>query len=155
MTKRERNKLAAESTLRYRARAGHVRTVPLVAATVMIFIAAGLAVLLFYKPRQVGLFGPTTGRETWSNAAAVASAIRLYHSDTGVYPSDLSALAALPRSPEDQGPWIANPDLLKDKWGRQLRLIAPGQKNMDFDVVCYGADNKPGGSGEDADIIVP
>ncbi len=44
---------------------------------------------------------------------------------------------------------------LKDPWGREFILVIPGQRNVDFDIVSYGADGKPGGTGEDADVIKP
>jgi general secretion pathway protein G len=45
-------------------------------------------------------------------------------------------------------------DLL-DAWGKPFILRIPGVKNIDFDIVSYGADGKPGGEGEDADIVKP
>ncbi len=127
----------------------------LIEAIVVIVIIGVLATLI--APRLIGRVGSAKIATTRANAAAVASALRLYHSDMGGFPDsgNILALAARPNSPEEKGPWIENPDQLKDAWGNSFHLVVPGQKNMDFDVVSYGADNKPGGSGDDADIIVP
>ena len=38
-----------------------------------------------------------------------------------------------------------------DPWGSPYIYRAPG-KNRDYDVVSYGRDGKPGGTGEDADL---
>ncbi len=46
-------------------------------------------------------------------------------------------------------------DALKDPWDRPFMLVIPGTKNVDFDIVSYGADGQPGGAGEDADVIKP
>jgi general secretion pathway protein G len=39
-----------------------------------------------------------------------------------------------------------------DPWGRPYIYKAPGTKG-DFDVVSLGRDGRPGGTGEDADIV--
>jgi len=38
-----------------------------------------------------------------------------------------------------------------DPWGKPYLYKAPGEKG-DFDIVSYGKDGQPGGSGENADI---
>lgn len=45
--------------------------------------------------------------------------------------------------------------MLKDAWGHMFVLVVPGKKNINFDVVSYGADGQPGGSGENEDITKP
>jgi general secretion pathway protein G len=49
-----------------------------------------------------------------------------------------------------QGPYLkrAAP---ADPWGRPYVYRAPGA-NGEFELVSYGRDGKPGGTGEDADI---
>ena len=39
----------------------------------------------------------------------------------------------------------------KDPWGRPYLYLRPGTHG-DIDVFTYGADGKPGGEGEDADV---
>ena len=38
-----------------------------------------------------------------------------------------------------------------DQWGNKFHYTSPGL-HADYDLVSYGADKKPGGSDEDADI---
>ncbi len=74
----------------------------------------------------------------------------LYREFTGTIPSALVDLV----EPKDDGPWpkggfVAGGVLPKDPWGRDYVY--------DFDrgepaLSCLGADGKPGGSGEDADL---
>ena len=52
-------------------------------------------------------------------------------------------------------PYVDNREALSDPWGRQYLLQVPGKKNVDFDIVSYGADGQPGGQGDNADIIAP
>jgi len=40
-----------------------------------------------------------------------------------------------------------------DPWGNEYRVVNPGRVNPDFDVMSYGADNQPGGEGENADVV--
>ena len=53
------------------------------------------------------------------------------------------------------GPYVNNEDALKDPWGREYILLVPGRKNVDFDIVSYGADGKEGGEGDDTDVVAP
>ena len=53
-------------------------------------------------------------------------------------------------------PYVENADKLLDPWGTKYVLRVPGDKNpYDFDIISLGADGKPGGEGEDADIVKP
>ena len=47
-------------------------------------------------------------------------------------------------------PYLNNPEDLVDPWGNNYEIIIPGEQNLDFDIISYGADGKPGG---DDDII--
>ncbi len=41
----------------------------------------------------------------------------------------------------------------KDPWGNDYVYISPGTKHQDtYDIISYGADGKPGGDKDDADI---
>ena len=40
-----------------------------------------------------------------------------------------------------------------DPWDNEYRIVNPGRVNPDFDVMSYGADNQPGGEGENADVV--
>lgn len=47
-----------------------------------------------------------------------------------------------------------NDGKLTDPWQRDYVYLYPGQAHPDaFDVKSYGADGRPGGDGEDADIV--
>jgi general secretion pathway protein G len=81
-------------------------------------------------------------------------------SETGKTP-DGSSLEFLLKRPSDvdastwHGPYLENPEMLKDPWGRPFILRIPPQKNASFDIVSYGADGKAGGTGENEDIVKP
>ena len=54
-----------------------------------------------------------------------------------------------------KGPYVQNAENLLDPWGKKYDLKVPGTKNIDFDIVSYGADGQPGGEGENADVVKP
>lgn len=43
-------------------------------------------------------------------------------------------------------------EMPRDSWGRSYRYQAPGPNGEPFLITCWGADGRPGGSGEDGDI---
>ena len=40
-----------------------------------------------------------------------------------------------------------------DPWGNRYHYRAPDEDTFEYQIVCYGADGKPGGQGPDADIV--
>ena len=74
--------------------------------------------------------------------------------DVGSFPSSEDGLQALVENPGDsekwKGPYI-KPAVPKDPWGNDYVYTCPGEHG-DFDLVSYGADGQPGGTGENADI---
>lgn len=74
-----------------------------------------------------------------------------YKLDVGSYPDSLSALITnVDQNEKWDGPYI-KPAVPKDPWGSDYVYTFPGEHG-DFDLVCYGADGQPGGTGENADI---
>lgn len=51
-----------------------------------------------------------------------------------------------------EGPYM-NGHVPNDPWGRPYVYRSPGDGGKDYDLATYGADGKPGGTGEDADIV--
>ncbi len=122
----------------------------LVEIIVVIIIIGVLATLI--APRLLGRVGQSKTAAAASNAAALASAIKLYAADWGALPPDMNALAV---KAGGKGPYVDNADQLKDPWGNMFVLRVPPQKNADFDVVSFGAGGQPGGEGEEADVVKP
>ncbi|MCE2917755.1 MAG: type II secretion system major pseudopilin GspG [Rubrivivax sp.] len=82
-------------------------------------------------------------------------ALKLYKLDNQRYPSaeqGLQALRAKPTAgtiPPNWKPYVEK--LPSDPWGRPYEYLNPGLKG-EIDVFSFGADGKPGGDGNDADI---
>lgn len=90
---------------------------------------------------------------------SLVTALDTYRLDNGRYPSTAQGLAALRERPTIDPPanW-REPYLRKavpdDPWGRPYVYVSPGRENPTaFDLLSYGADGRPGGSGPDADIL--
>jgi general secretion pathway protein G len=92
-----------------------------------------------------------------SDIASITAALKLYRLDNQRYPSTEQGLAALVTRPETApippnwkpGGYLEK--LPKDPWGRPYQYLNPGLKG-EIDVLSYGADGQPGGTGVDADI---
>lgn len=48
-----------------------------------------------------------------------------------------------------KGPYLKK--MPKDPWGHDYVYVCPGQHG-DFDIISYGSDGQPGGTGDSADI---
>jgi len=92
-----------------------------------------------------------------SDIGTIMSALKLYRLDNQRFPTTEQGLAALvarpeqPPAPPNWKPGGYLEKLPKDPWGRPYQYLNPGLKG-DVDVMTYGADGQPGGTGPDADI---
>jgi general secretion pathway protein G len=89
-----------------------------------------------------------------SQIAALGTALDAYALDVGRYPSDAEGLNALIDRPGDAKNWDG-PYLKKavpnDPWGNAYQYSAGGPGGA-YTLVSLGADGKPGGDGDNADI---
>jgi general secretion pathway protein G len=111
-------------------------------------------------PRFLSRIGQSKRSVTEANAASLATAVKLFIADHGSPEpgAPIDILWERPSGIEETKwqPYVENADKLLDAWGRTFILRIPGEKNtFDFDIVSYGADGKPGGEGDNADIIQP
>jgi len=84
----------------------------------------------------------------------IQSALALFKTDTGRFPTTSEGLEALVSDPGIRG---YNPDSYFDKvpvdpWGNRYIYICPGIHSRDYDLESYGKDGEDGGTGDDADI---
>lgn len=79
----------------------------------------------------------------------IAQALKLYRLQNGHYPSSSEGLALLVNPSKDGKKYLDT--LPKDAWNNDFVYLSPGVHG-DFDLLSYGADGKPGGTGFDADI---
>jgi general secretion pathway protein G len=124
----------------------------LVELLVVMAIVAMLAALVGPK-----LF-PKLGKGKQSAAKAqielVGQALDQFRLDTGRYPTTQESLSALITNPGIEnwdGPYLKK-NLPNDPWGKPYLYTAPGAHG-EYDLISYGKDNKPGGDGEDRDLV--
>jgi general secretion pathway protein G len=127
------------------------------------FTLIELLVVIIILGLLAGLVGPRLfGRVGQSKQAAARAQIELfgaaldqYRLDTGAYPASspgLEALVANPNVPSWNGPYLRKNAVPRDPWGNPyLYKCCPGDHG-DYDIWSHGADNAPGGDGENADI---
>ncbi len=84
----------------------------------------------------------------------LGTVLDLYRLDVGRYPSSAEGLTVLVERPANapgwNGPYVKQPAMLTDPWGRAYQYRAPG-RHGDYDLFTLGADNAEGGDGDDAD----
>ncbi|MEX3639669.1 type II secretion system major pseudopilin GspG [Paraburkholderia sp. BR14427] len=93
----------------------------------------------------------------------IMQALKLYRLDNGLYPTQDQGIAALFEKPTagpvptnwKDGGYLERPASgmlrISDPWGNSYQYLNPGVHG-EIDVFSYGADGKPGGEGNDADI---
>src|SRR5687767_9800639 len=121
----------------------------LLVVVVIIGLLAG-----FVAPRYFGQVGKSEVNVAKAQLDALEKALDQFRLDTGHDPSAEIGLKALVERPTNLPKWNG-PYLRKaiplDPWGKPYVYRVPGEKG-DFDLISYGKDGQPGGSGENADI---
>jgi general secretion pathway protein G len=86
-------------------------------------------------------------------------ALQSYLLDCGQYPTESQSLEALWEKPilapvpsRWEGPYVDR-QIPLDPWGNKFIYKNPGDKNLPFTILSYGADGKSGGDGANADIF--
>lgn len=130
----------------------------LIEILVVIVVIAILATLVAPNVfRHVGTAKDATAR---SQIEMLGAALDAYRLDNGRYPTTEQGLGALwqapssdPRPSSWRGPYLRK-DVPVDPWKTPYVYVAPGpQSGTGYDLTSYGADGKPGGEGDDADIL--
>ena len=108
----------------------------------------------FVGPRFFAQIGKSETKVARSQLDALEKALDQYRLDAGSYPGTEQGLAALVERPSGLARW-AGPYLKKavpqDPWGRPYLYKSPGDHG-EFDLLSYGKDGQPGGTGEAEDI---
>src|SRR5690554_3537114 len=90
-------------------------------------------------------------RMAQAQVTALAGKVSQFEMDTGALPQRLEDLVSASNNTKGWlGPYSRESEL-KDPWSTPIEYRAPGSSSP-FELVSYGADRKPGGSGVNADI---
>ena len=127
------------------------------------FTLVELLVVLAILGLLVGLVGPQIMRQFSGAQSDIArlqiedfgATLDLFYLDNGRYPNSSEGLNALVSHPASlskwNGPYLKKSSIPLDPWGNPYHYESPGQHGQ-YDIYSYGADNSPGGGGDDADI---
>jgi general secretion pathway protein G len=128
------------------------------------FTLVELLVVLIILGLVASIAGPNVMRSLGSSKSKTAklqikeieSSLEVMFLDTGKYPSSSQGLLALVDNESAisgwNGPYIKHGELPQDPWGNDFVYVMPGE-HAPFDLVSLGADNQPGGDGENEDVV--
>ena len=121
----------------------------LLVVMVIIGILAG-----FVAPRYFNQVGKSQVKAARAQIDAFDKALDQYRIDLGRYPTTEEGLEGLMTGPAGEIGW-GGPYLKKavplDPWGHPYVYVSPGD-HAEIDILSYGKDGQPGGSGEGADV---
>ena len=108
----------------------------------------------YVAPKYFAQVGKSEIKIARAQIDAFDKALDQYRLDTGHYPTTEQGLNALVTKPANEPKW-EGPYLKKavppDPWGNPYVYKIPGEHG-EFDLISYGKDVQPGGTGEAADI---
>jgi general secretion pathway protein G len=127
------------------------------------FTLVELLVVLIILGLVASIAGPNVMKYLGSSKAKTAklqlkeieSSIELFFLDTGRYPPTDPGLKTLVNNDTSiagwGGPYFKSGQVPLDPWGNSYVYQTPGEHGP-FDLLSLGADNQPGGEGDDKDI---
>ena len=121
----------------------------------IISLLAGV-VLLNIAP-QIGMGSQAAAKAQIQVLSSAATTYRMAH---GRYPTQPQGLEALVQKPSQEpipenypdGGYLSGRVVPPDPWKRPYVYLIPGRQDENFEILSYGADGEPGGSGADADV---
>jgi general secretion pathway protein G len=131
----------------------------LIEVIVIIVILGVLATVI--APRILSRIGQSKQSVAASNASTLVSQVRILMADAGGSIPEGETIDILWERPSfaDEGMWhgpyVDTQNQLVDPWGNRYVLEAPGRNGAEVSVVSLGADGRPGGEGENADVVKP
>ena len=137
------------------ARRAGFTLVEILVVIAIISLLAGV-VLLNIAP-QIGMGSQAAAK---AQIQVLSSACTTYRMAHGRYPTQAQGLEALVQKPTQEpipenypdGGYLSGRVVPPDPWKRPYVYLIPGRSGENFEILSYGADGEPGGSGADADV---
>ncbi len=141
---------AAARRRRPAAKAGYSLLEILIVLAIIALIAA------LVGPRLFAQFDKSKVTAARVQVKSLASSLETMRLDIARYPTAVEGLALLNASPGSGAPNWSGPYLSggvpKDPWGHDYAYTPPAAEGQEPKVTSYGADGRPGGTGNAADI---
>ena len=105
-------------------------------------------------PRVLNQLGGAKSKTAGVQISDLDKSLELFKLDVGRYPTTEEGLGALITKPGSVNGWTGpylKGGLPSDPWGYPYRYANPGPSGG-IEILSLGADNAPGGDGENADI---
>jgi general secretion pathway protein G len=121
----------------------------LIEFTLVLALIGLLAGVVTFSARSI----MTRGKQNAARGeiATICQALETYYSAYGRYPTNEEGLAVLcQKSDKFSDPLLTQTPA--DPWGHPYSYLQPGRGHA-YEVICLGADGRPGGAGADADIV--
>jgi len=112
----------------------------------------------FVAPKYFGQISKSQTQVAAAQIESLGQALDQFRIDTGHYPTHDEGLAALyappgtASEPKWNGPYLKKP-VPPDPWGNPYVYNIPSTiQGKDYDLISYGSDGQPNGTGDAADI---
>lgn len=116
---------------------------------IMVVLAIIGVLAAIVAPRMMERADEAKVQATRAQLVDIEQALKLYRLQHHRYPTTNEGLKALVQ-PDANGKRYLD-KMPKDAWGGDILYLCPGVHG-EFDLLSYGADGRPGGSGDNADI---
>lgn len=121
---------------------------------VIVLIILG-TIMAFLAPRIFGNVERANQQLARAKMEQLSGQLEIMRLEVGRYPNSQEGLRSLLEKPAGMdrwnGPYIKDPQTLKDPWGNDFKYTAPGASKP-FDLASLGADGREGGEGENRDL---
>lgn len=124
--------------------------IEMIVVVIILGLLAGLV-----GPRLFGRVGQSKQVAARAQIEILGSALDQYSLDTGSYPPGSLGLQALVQNPNVAGwggPYLKKNAIPPDPWGNPYNYKCCPGDHGEYDLWSDGADGRPGGEGENADV---
>jgi general secretion pathway protein G len=116
----------------------------------IVIVILGL-LLSLVAPTMFSKVSSSQRKTAMAQMQMLATALDTYRLDVAAYPENLSELRSSTK-PGWDGPYLPR-ELPSDPWGNPYVYAVPGEGGKPYSLRSYGKDGRPGGDGDNADIV--
>jgi len=122
--------------------------IEMIVVVIILGLLAGLV-----APKLFGRVGQSKQVAARAQIELLGAALDQYSLDMGTYPTTLEGLIRNPGGGNNwNGPYLKKNAIPADPWGNPYNYKCCPGEHGEYDLWSDGADGKPGGTGENADV---